>query len=193
MAHLAVVWAKIAEDEEIRGFIVEKGTKGYSTRETHHKLSLRASDTSELFFEDCLIPEENILSGSKGLKSPLMCLTQARYGIAWGTVGAAMSCFDTALKYSKQRIQFGKPLAAFQLTPKQFDSRSHVRAGPALTGSARPVRVCLGPHRPPCGRGDSPTSPDARRAGQGVSPSWRPLSRGRRELARRTPLRPPFR
>jgi glutaryl-CoA dehydrogenase len=120
MAHLAVVWAKTAEDEEIRGFIVERGTKGFTTRQTHHKLSLRASDTSELFFEDCLIPEENILAGSKGLKSPLMCLTQARYGIAWGAVGAAMSCFDTALKYSKQRIQFGRPLAAFQLTQKKL-------------------------------------------------------------------------
>lgn len=120
MAHIAVVWAKTDDDDEIRGFIVEKGTQGFSTRETHHKLSLRASDTSQLFFEDCLIPEENILPGSGGLKSPLMCLTQARYGIAWGAVGAAMSCFDVALKYSKERIQFGRPLAAFQLTQKKL-------------------------------------------------------------------------
>src|SRR6266571_1031906 len=120
MAHIAVVWAKTDEDDEIRGFIVERGTRGFSTRETHHKLSLRASDTSELFFEDCVIPEENILPGSKALKSPLMCLTQARYGIAWGAVSAAMSCFDVALKYSKERIQFGRPLAAFQLTQKKL-------------------------------------------------------------------------
>lgn len=120
MADIAVVWAKTGEDETIRGFIVEKGTKGFTTRETHHKLSLRASDTSELFFEDCLIPEDNILPKSGGLKSPLMCLTQARYGISWGAIGAAMSCFDVAVKYSKERIVFGKPLASFQLTQKKL-------------------------------------------------------------------------
>jgi glutaryl-CoA dehydrogenase len=120
MAHIAIVWAKTDDADEIRGFIVERGTKGFSTKETHHKLSLRASDTSELFFEDCLIPEENILPSSKGLKSPLSCLTQARYGIAWGAVGAAMSCFDVALKYSKERVQFGRPLAGFQLTQKKL-------------------------------------------------------------------------
>ena len=118
-ADIAVVWAK-TEGDEIRGFIVEKNTKGYSTRDTKHKLSLRASVTSELFFEDCLIPEENLLPASKGLKSPLMCLTQARYGIAWGVTGAAMSCFDTALKYSQQRVQFGRPIGAFQLTQKKL-------------------------------------------------------------------------
>jgi glutaryl-CoA dehydrogenase len=118
-ADIAVVWAK-TEGDEIRGFIVEKDTKGYSTRDTKHKLSLRASVTSELFFEDCLIPEENLLPASKGLKSPLMCLTQARYGIAWGVTGAAMSCFDTALKYSQQRVQFGRPIGAFQLTQKKL-------------------------------------------------------------------------
>ena len=154
MAHLAVVWAKTAEDEEIRGFIVERGTKGFSTRQTHHKLSLRASDTSELFFEDCLIPEENILQGSKGLKSPLMCLTQARYGIAWGAVGAAMSCFDTALKYSKQRIQFGRPLAAFQLTQKKLaEMATEISKAQLLNlhlgrmkdeGKIKPVHVSMG-------------------------------------------------
>jgi glutaryl-CoA dehydrogenase len=118
IADLAIVWART--DDEIRGFIVEKGSKGFSTRETKHKLSLRASITSELIFEDCLISEENILPGSKGLKSPLMCLTQARYGIAWGALGAAMSCYDTALKYSKQREQFGRPIAGFQLTQKKL-------------------------------------------------------------------------
>lgn len=118
IADLAIVWAKL--DSDVRGFIVEKGTKGFSTRLTKHKLSLRASITSELLFEDCLIPEENILENSKGLKSPLMCLSQARYGIAWGAIGAAMSCYDTALKYSQQRIQFGKPIAGFQLTQEKL-------------------------------------------------------------------------
>jgi glutaryl-CoA dehydrogenase len=154
MAHLAVVWARTAEDEEIRGFIVERGTKGFTTRQTHHKLSLRASDTSELFFEDCLIPEENILAGSKGLKSPLMCLTQARYGIAWGAVGAAMSCFDVALKYSKQRIQFGRPLAAFQLTQKKLaEMATEISKAQLLSlhlgrmkdeGKIKPVHVSMG-------------------------------------------------
>ena len=120
VADIAVVWAKTDDDDEIRGFIVEKGRKGFSTRDTKHKLSLRASVTSELLFDDCLIPEENLLPGSKGLKSPLMCLTQARYGISWGALGAAMSCFDTALKYSQQRVQFGRPIGAFQLTQKKL-------------------------------------------------------------------------
>lgn len=119
LADIAIVWAKTADDV-IRGFIVEKGTAGFSTRETKHKLSLRASVTSELFFEDCLVPEEGLLINSSGLKSPLMCLTQARYGIAWGVLGAAMACFDIALKYSKERVQFGKPLAAFQLTQEKL-------------------------------------------------------------------------
>ena len=154
MARIAVVWAKTDDDDEIRGFIVEKGTKGFSTRETHHKLSLRASDTSELFFEDCVIPEENLLPGSKGLKSPLMCLTQARYGISWGAIGAAMSCFDTALKYSKERIQFGKPLAAFQLTQKKLvEMATEISKAQLLSlhlgrmkddGKIKPVHVSMG-------------------------------------------------
>lgn len=119
IADIAIVWAK-ADDDEIRGFIVEKGTKGFTTRDTKHKLSLRASITSELFFEDCLIPEENILPGSGSLKSPLMCLTQARYGIAWGAVGAAMSCFNIALDYSRERVQFGRHLGGFQLTQEKL-------------------------------------------------------------------------
>lgn len=154
MARIAVVWAKTDDDDEIRGFIVERGTKGFSTRETHHKLSLRASDTSELFFEDCLIPEENLLPGSKGLKSPLMCLTQARYGISWGAIGAAMSCFDTALKYSKERIQFGKPLARFQLTQKKLvEMATEISKAQLLSlhlgrmkddGKIKPVHVSMG-------------------------------------------------
>ncbi|HXG66961.1 MAG TPA: acyl-CoA dehydrogenase family protein [Blastocatellia bacterium] len=119
MADIAIVWAK-TECDEIRGFIVEKDRKGFSTRETKHKLSLRASVTSELFFEDCLIPEENILPDSRGLKSPLMCLSQARYGIAWGAVGAAMSCYDAALTYARERVQFDRPIAGFQLTQEKL-------------------------------------------------------------------------
>ena len=154
MAHIAVVWAKTDENDEIRGFIVERGTKGFSTRETHHKLSLRASDTSQLFFEDCLIPEENLLPGSKALKSPLMCLTQARYGIAWGAVGAAMSCFDAALKYSKERVQFGRPLAGFQLTQKKLvEMATEISKAQLLSlhlgrmkdeGKIKPVHVSMG-------------------------------------------------
>lgn len=154
MAHIAVVWAKTDENDEIRGFIVERGTKGFTTRETHHKLSLRASDTSELFFQDCLIPEQNILPGSKGLKSPLMCLTQARYGIAWGAVGAAMSCFDVALKYSKERIQFGRPIGGFQLTQKKLaEMATEISKAQLLSlhigrmkdeGKLKPVHVSMG-------------------------------------------------
>jgi glutaryl-CoA dehydrogenase len=122
IADLAIVWAKVAEsDNEIfKGFVIEKGTEGFTTRETKHKLSLRASVTSELFFQDCFIPDDGLLPGSRGLKSPLMCLNQARYGIAWGAVGAAMSCFDTALKYSKERVQFGRPIGGFQLTQRKL-------------------------------------------------------------------------
>lgn len=120
IADIAVVWAKTDENDVIRGFIVEKGAKGFSAAEVKHKLSLRASVTSELVFEDCLIPEENLLPDSKGLKSPLMCLTQARYGIAWGAVGAAIDCFRTAVDYAKQRIQFDKPIAGFQLTQEKL-------------------------------------------------------------------------
>jgi glutaryl-CoA dehydrogenase len=119
IADIAIVWAK-TEDDEIRGFIVEKTRSGFRTRDTKHKLSLRASITSELFFEDCLIPEENVLPKSKGLKSPLMCLTQARYGIAWGALGSAVACFEVALRYAKERIQFGRPIGGFQITQQKL-------------------------------------------------------------------------
>ncbi|HYL97852.1 MAG TPA: acyl-CoA dehydrogenase family protein [Blastocatellia bacterium] len=119
IADVAVVWAK-TDDNEIRGFLVEKGTKGFSARDVKHKLSLRASITSELFFQDCEIPEENLLPRSGGLKSPLQCLTQARYGIAWGAIGAAMACYEAALEYTKQRVQFGRPIASFQLTQQKL-------------------------------------------------------------------------
>jgi glutaryl-CoA dehydrogenase len=119
IADIAVVWAKDSGGV-IRGFIVERDRKGFTTRETKDKLSLRASVTSELFFEDCFVPNSNVLEGVSGLKGPLMCLTQARYGIAWGVVGAAMSCLKTAVDYSRERVQFGRPIAAYQLTQKKL-------------------------------------------------------------------------
>ncbi len=118
IADVAVVWAKL--EGEINGFLVEKGSKGFTAPEMKGKHSLRASVTSELVFQDCFIPETNILPKSSGLKSPLMCLSQARYGIAWGAVGAAMACYDTALRYAKSRIQFDKPIASFQLIQEKL-------------------------------------------------------------------------
>lgn len=118
IADVAVVWAKL--EGRVRGFLIEKGTKGFTAPETKGKLSLRASVTSELVFQDCLIPEDNILPNSGGLKSPLSCLTQARYGIAWGVTGMAMHCYQTALEYSLSRIQFGKPVASFQITQEKL-------------------------------------------------------------------------
>lgn len=121
VADVAVVWAKTGEDtRSIRGFLVEKGTKGYSAPEIKKKHSLRASITSELIFEDCEIPEENILPGVEGLRGPLSCLNQARYGIAWGAIGSAMATYTAALEYSLSRIQFGKPIASFQLQQKKL-------------------------------------------------------------------------
>lgn len=117
-ADIAVVWART--EEGVRGFLVEKGTKGFSTKKMEGKFSLRASDTSELSFLDCFIPEENRLPEAKGLKAPLACLNEARYGISWGVIGAAMACYDEALNYSKERIQFDKPIAAFQLTQEKL-------------------------------------------------------------------------
>ena len=118
-AQVAVVWAK-DENEEVRGLIVERGMEGFSTPTTHGKWSLRASATGELVFDNVKVPKENILPGVKGLKGPLSCLTKARYGIAWGVIGAAMDCYDTALRYSKERMQFGKPIGAFQLQQKKL-------------------------------------------------------------------------
>ncbi len=118
-ADIAVVWAK---DEQgiIRGMIVERGMKGFSTPETHGKWSLRASATGELVFDNVIVPKENILPNVKGLKGPLGCLNSARYGISWGVIGAAMDCYDSALRYSKERIQFGKPIGGFQLQQKKL-------------------------------------------------------------------------
>jgi glutaryl-CoA dehydrogenase len=119
LADIAVVWAK-NEDDEIIGLIVEKGMKGFSAPEIHGKWSLRASITGELVFEDVRVPKSNVLPNVKGLKGPLSCLSKARYGIAWGAMGAALDCYDSALRYSKERIQFDRPLGGFQLTQKKL-------------------------------------------------------------------------
>ncbi len=118
LADVAVVWAKL--DGKIKGFLVEKGFKGFSAPEMKGKHSLRASVTSELIFQDVFIPKENLLENSGGLKSPLMCLNQARYGIAWGVIGAMMAVYETALDYAKSRVQFSKPIAGYQLTQKKL-------------------------------------------------------------------------
>jgi len=118
VADVAVVWAKL--DGVIRGFLVEKGTPGFTARDLHGKYSMRASVTSELSFQECRIPADNLLPMSEGLRSPLSCLNQARYGIAWGAVGAAAACYQAALIYSRQRIQFGRPIASFQLVQQKL-------------------------------------------------------------------------
>jgi len=118
-AQVAVVWAK-NERGKIHGILVEKGMEGFSTPEIHNKWSLRASITGELVFDNVKVPKENLLPGIAGLKGPLSCLDSARYGISWGAIGAAMTCYDTALQYSLERIQFDKPIASFQLTQKKL-------------------------------------------------------------------------
>ncbi|HEX3933544.1 MAG TPA: acyl-CoA dehydrogenase family protein [Puia sp.] len=118
-SQIAVVWAR-DEAGIIRGVIVERGMEGFSTPTTHGKWSLRASATGELVFDNVRVPKTNILPNVQGLKGPLSCLTKARYGIAWGVIGAAMDCYDTALRYSKERVQFGRPIAGFQLQQKKL-------------------------------------------------------------------------
>ncbi|RRQ49551.1 acyl-CoA dehydrogenase [Maribacter algicola] len=118
-ADIAVVWAK-NEEGRIHGLIVERGMEGFSTPETHNKWSLRASATGELIFDNVKVPKENLLPNKSGLGAPLGCLDSARYGISWGAIGAAMDCYDTALRYAKERVQFGKPIAAFQLQQKKL-------------------------------------------------------------------------
>ena len=118
-AHIAVVWAK-NEEGRIKGLIVERGMEGFETPEMHGKHSLRASATGELIFTDVKVPKENIFTEKDGLGAPLMCLDSARYGIAWGAIGAAMDCYDSALRYSKERIQFDKPIASYQLVQKKL-------------------------------------------------------------------------
>ncbi|HCF87958.1 MAG TPA: acyl-CoA dehydrogenase [Ktedonobacter sp.] len=118
IAGVAIVWA-IAEDG-VRGFIVERGMPGFTTSDIHHKLSLRASITSELHFEDCRVPAENMLPNVRGLRGPLSCLNEARYGIAWGANGAARACYEVALDYAKTRVQFKRPIASFQLVQQKL-------------------------------------------------------------------------
>ncbi len=118
-ADIAVVWAK-DEAGRIKGMVVERGMEGFETPEMHGKLSLRASATGELIFNNVKIPKENILPNKDGLGAPLQCLDSARYGIAWGAIGSALDCYDSALRYSKERIQFGKPIASFQLIQKKL-------------------------------------------------------------------------
>ncbi|RYG02222.1 MAG: acyl-CoA dehydrogenase, partial [Chitinophagaceae bacterium] len=118
-AQVAVVWGK-DDSGEVRGIILERGMEGFTTPTTHGKWSLRASATGELVFDNVKVPKENLLPKAKGLKGPLSCLTKARFGIAWGTVGAAMDCYDTALQYSKERVQFDRPIGGFQLQQKKL-------------------------------------------------------------------------
>ncbi len=118
IADLAVVWAKL--DGVIHGFLVERGTPGFTARDIHGKHSMRASVTSELSFQDCRVPADNLLPKTDGLRAPLSCLNQARYGIAWGAVGAAVACYQAALDYSRQRVQFGKLIASFQLVQQKL-------------------------------------------------------------------------
>ncbi len=118
IANIAVVWAR-AEDG-VRGFLVERDTPGFSASDIHHKISLRASITSELHFEECRIPAENMLPNVRGLRGPLACLNEARYGIAWGTIGAARACYEAALDYARTRVQFKRPIASFQLVQQKL-------------------------------------------------------------------------
>jgi glutaryl-CoA dehydrogenase len=152
IADVAVVWART--DEDIRGFIVPRGTAGFSTRDMHHKLSLRASVTSELILERCRLPAEAVLPGVRGLKGPLSCLTEARYGITWGAIGAARACFEAAVDYATTREQFGRPIGAFQLTQRKLaDMLIELEKGLLLAlrlgrlkdeGRLRPEQVSLG-------------------------------------------------
>src|SRR5467141_3934276 len=137
-AQAAVVWAKtgaLDQPESIRGFIVPTDTKGFSAKDQKGKLSLRASDTSELVLQDVHVPKDAILPKSGGLKSPLMCLTQARYGISWGAVGAAMACYDEAVSYAKNRVMFGKPIGGFKL--------QQLRIAAMLTEITKAQLLCL--------------------------------------------------
>jgi glutaryl-CoA dehydrogenase len=129
VADVALVWARL-DGKRVRGFLVEKGTKGFSAKDIDGKYSLRASATSELLLEDCLVPRDAMLPGAEGLKGPLSCLESARYGIAWGVLGAAQACFDEALQYGLHRVQFGRPIAGFQLVQKKLaDIATEITAG----------------------------------------------------------------
>ena len=151
-SHVAIVWAKL--DDKIRGFVVPSNSPGFSAPEQKHKWSLRASVTSELVMQDCRVGEDALLPKTGGLKSPLMCLTQARYGIAWGALGAALACFDEALEYSKQRIVFDKALAGLQIPQKKLaDMATQITLGQLIAlrlgrlkdaGKLTPTQVSMG-------------------------------------------------
>jgi glutaryl-CoA dehydrogenase len=153
IADLAIVWAR-TEDDEIRGFVVEKGMRGFSAPEIHKKLSLRASVTSELVLDDVRVPDENMLPGANSLRGPLSCLDEARYGIVWGSMGAARACFESALDYAKERIVFAKPIAGYQLTQQKLAEMAlEINRGTLVAlhlgrmkdnGTLRPEHVSLG-------------------------------------------------
>jgi len=152
IADVAVVWAQT--DDDIRGFVVPRGTPGFTTRDMHRKLSLRASVTSELIFDECRLPASAVLPGVRGLKGPLSCLSEARYGILWGVMGAARTCFAAALDYSRTRVQFGRPIGGFQLTQRKLaDMLLELEKGTLLAlhlgrlkdeGRIRPEQVSVG-------------------------------------------------
>jgi len=156
LADVAIIWAKVhdEEGEAVRGFLVETDTAGFSANEVHHKLSLRASVTSELVLQDCRVPAEAILPGVRGLRGPLSCLNEARFGICFGAVGAAMACYEAALRYSRLREQWGRPIGGFQLTQaKLVDALQGITQGQLLAyqlgrlkdaGRLRPQQVSLG-------------------------------------------------
>ncbi len=151
IADMAVVWAKT--DSGIRGFIIEKGTPGFEQRAIERKGSMRAGDVGELFMNDCVLPYDSILPGSKGLSSPLSCLSQARYGISWGALGAAMDCYNVALNYAKERKQFGAPIASYQLVQEKLvNMLIEITKGQLLSyrlgrlmdeGKARPQQISM--------------------------------------------------
>ena len=156
IAKVAIVWAKVDDGNarSIRGFLVERDFKGFSTPKMKDKMSLRASWTGEIVLEDCFVPEENMLPEVAGLKGPLSCLTQARYGISWGALGAALCCFETALNYANERVQFDRPISAFQLTQKKLvDMGARIVGGHLLSHhlatlkdakALSPIQVSLG-------------------------------------------------
>jgi glutaryl-CoA dehydrogenase len=151
IADVAVVWART--DVGVRGFLVERGTPGFTTRDIEGKFSLRASVTSELILQDCVLPNSAMLPGTTGIKSPLMCLNQARYGIAWGAIGAAQACYDEALRYTRDRVQFKRPIAGYQLVQQKLvDMLEEITKAQLLTwrlgrlkeqGKARAQQVSL--------------------------------------------------
>ena len=151
IADVALIWAKTPDG--IRGFLVDTDRAGFQARPVHHKLSLRASDTAEIHLEDCRVPDDAVLPGVVGLRGPLSCLNEARFGIAWGAVGAAMACYECALEYAKVRVQFGRPIAGFQLTQaKLVDMLTGITQGQLLAlqlarlkerHRARPAQVSL--------------------------------------------------